>query len=66
MFTHRTCLATFPSKFWFSANEGQRYQSVRLLKMQGARIYRFRSCFYRTFEGDVIGEKVFDPEDAYE
>ena len=25
----------------------------------------FRSCFYRTIEGDVVGQKVFDPEDVY-
>ena len=25
----------------------------------------YRSCFYRTLEGDVISEKVFDPEDMY-
>jgi phosphoribosyl-AMP cyclohydrolase len=25
-----------------------------------------RSCFYRTVEGDVVGEKVFDPEAVYE
>jgi len=25
----------------------------------------YRSCFYRTLEGDVISEKVFDPKDVY-
>jgi len=25
----------------------------------------YRSCFYRTLEGDVVSEKVFDPEDVY-
>ena len=25
----------------------------------------YRSCFYRTLEGDMVGEKVFDPEDVY-
>ncbi len=25
----------------------------------------FRSCFYRTIEGDVVGEKVFDPDEVY-
>ena len=24
-----------------------------------------RSCFYRNIEGDVVGEKVFDPKDVY-
>ena len=25
----------------------------------------FRSCFYRTLEGDRVGERTFDPEDVY-
>ncbi|SDL88446.1 phosphoribosyl-AMP cyclohydrolase [Halogranum gelatinilyticum] len=25
-----------------------------------------RSCFYRTVDGDEVGEKVFDPETVYE
>ena len=25
----------------------------------------YRSCFYRTLEGDVVSKKVFDPEDVY-
>lgn len=24
-----------------------------------------RSCFYRTIEGEVIGEKIFDPDEVY-
>jgi phosphoribosyl-AMP cyclohydrolase len=26
----------------------------------------FRSCFYRTADGEAVGERVFDPEDVYE
>ena len=26
----------------------------------------YRSCFHRTVEGEVVGERVFDPEDVYE
>jgi len=26
----------------------------------------FESCFYRTLDGDVVGEQVFDPDDVYE
>jgi phosphoribosyl-AMP cyclohydrolase len=26
----------------------------------------YRSCFYRTVDGDRVGERVFDPEDVYE
>ena len=25
----------------------------------------YRSCFYRTLEGDVVSDKVFNPEDVY-
>jgi phosphoribosyl-AMP cyclohydrolase len=25
----------------------------------------YRSCFYRTLDGDVVGEQVFDPDDVY-
>lgn len=26
----------------------------------------FESCFYRTIDGEVVGEKVFDPDEVYE
>lgn len=26
----------------------------------------YRSCFYRTIEGETVGERVFDPEAVYE
>ena len=26
----------------------------------------FRSCFYRTLDGDEVGERIFDPDDVYE
>ncbi|MFB6136175.1 MAG: phosphoribosyl-AMP cyclohydrolase [Halobacteriaceae archaeon] len=26
----------------------------------------FRSCFYRTVDGETVGERVFDPDDVYE
>lgn len=25
----------------------------------------YRSCFYRTVDGDVVGERVFDPDEVY-
>lgn len=25
----------------------------------------YRSCFYRTLDGDVVGDKAFNPEDVY-
>ena len=39
-----------------------------LLKVEqigGACHTGYRSCFYRTIDGDVVGEKVFDPKEAY-
>ena len=26
----------------------------------------YRSCFYRTIEGENVGERVFEPEDVYD
>jgi phosphoribosyl-AMP cyclohydrolase len=26
----------------------------------------YRSCFHRTIDGDVVGERVFDPDDVYD
>ena len=26
----------------------------------------FRSCFYRTLDGEEVGERLFDPDDVYE
>ena len=26
----------------------------------------YRSCFYRTLDGEVVGERVFDPDAVYE
>ncbi|WP_135821664.1 phosphoribosyl-AMP cyclohydrolase [Halostella litorea] len=26
----------------------------------------YESCFYRTADGDVVGERAFDPDDVYE
>ena len=39
-----------------------------LLKVEqigGACHTGYRSCFYRTLAGEVIGEKVFEPDDVY-
>jgi phosphoribosyl-AMP cyclohydrolase len=26
----------------------------------------YRSCFYRTLEGETVGERVFDPDEVYD
>ncbi len=39
-----------------------------LLKVEqigGACHTGYRSCFYRTINGEVIGEKLFEPDDVY-
>ncbi len=39
-----------------------------LLKVEqigGACHTGYRSCFYRTIEGELIGEKLFEPDDVY-
>jgi phosphoribosyl-AMP cyclohydrolase len=39
-----------------------------LLKVEqvgGACHTGYRSCFYRTLDGQVVGEKVFEPDDVY-
>ena len=39
-----------------------------LLKVEqigGACHTGYRSCFYRTIDGEVIGEKLFEPDDVY-
>ncbi|MFB6106601.1 MAG: phosphoribosyl-AMP cyclohydrolase [Halobacteriaceae archaeon] len=38
----------------------------RVVQEGGACHTGFRSCFYRTADGDVVGERVFDPDDVYE
>jgi len=37
-----------------------------LISQEGAACHTgYRSCFYRTIEGDIISEKVFDPSKVY-
>jgi phosphoribosyl-AMP cyclohydrolase len=43
-------------------------QDAILLKVRqegGACHTGYRSCFYRDLEGNVVGEKVFDPDEVY-
>ncbi len=67
-------------KLWFKGESSGHVQIVHdmyidcdadavLIKVEqlggGACHMGYRSCFYRTLEGDVVGEKVFNPEDVY-
>ncbi|MFD1646705.1 phosphoribosyl-AMP cyclohydrolase [Haloarchaeobius litoreus] len=38
----------------------------RVTQEGGACHTGYRSCFYRTVEGETVGERVFDPDDVYE
>ena len=67
-------------KLWFKGESSGHVQLVHdmyidcdadavLMKVEqlggGACHMGYRSCFYRTLEGDVVSEKVFNPEDVY-
>ena len=66
-------------KLWKKGEESghvQKIQEIRvdcdedcilyLVKQEGAACHTgFRSCFYRTIEGEIISEKVFDPSKVY-
>ena len=60
-----------------SSGHVQRVEEVRVDCDGDALLYRvsqeggachtgYRSCFHRTVDGEVVGERVFDPEDVYE
>ena len=38
----------------------------RIRQEGGACHTGYESCFYRTVDGDVVGDRVFDPDDVYE
>lgn len=38
-----------------------------LIEQEGGACHTgYESCFHRTLDGDVVGEKVFDPDSVYE
>ena len=38
---------------------------LRVEQIGGACHMGYRSCFYRSIDGEVVGEKVFDPDEVY-
>lgn len=38
---------------------------LKVRQVGGACHTGYRSCFYRTIEGNVVGEKLFEPEEVY-
>ncbi|WP_336331100.1 phosphoribosyl-AMP cyclohydrolase [Haloarcula sp. CGMCC 1.2071] len=60
-----------------SSGHVQRVEEIRVDCDGDALLYRieqeggachtgYRSCFYRTLDGETVGEEVFDPDDVYE
>ena len=38
-----------------------------LIEQEGGACHTgYKSCFYRTVDGETVGERVFDPDDVYE
>lgn len=66
-------------KLWLKGESSGHFQHVREIRVDcdndailllveqvgGACHTGYRSCFYRNIEGDVVGEKVFDPGAVY-
>ena len=67
------------NKIWLKGESSGHFQLVReirvdcdedaillLIEQEGGACHTgYRSCFYRTIDGRVVGEKVFDPQDVY-
>lgn len=66
-------------KLWKKGESSGHYQRVKELRIDcdrdcllilveqavGACHTGYRSCFYRSIEGKIVGEKTFDPENVY-
>jgi phosphoribosyl-AMP cyclohydrolase len=67
------------NKLWLKGESSGHVQKVKeirvdcdqdaiLLKVEqvgGACHMGYRSCFYRTMDGQVVGEKIFEPDEVY-
>jgi phosphoribosyl-AMP cyclohydrolase len=67
-------------ELWHKGGSSGHVQSVREVRVDcdgdallylvdqtgGACHTGYRSCFYRTLDGEAVGERVFDPDDVYE
>jgi phosphoribosyl-AMP cyclohydrolase len=38
---------------------------LKVIQDGGACHVGYRSCFYRNIKGDIVGRRIFDPEDIY-
>jgi len=67
------------TKLWLKGESSRHFQKVveiridcdedailLLIEQEGGACHTgYRSCFYRTIEGKIVGEKVFEPRDVY-
>lgn len=67
------------NKLWLKGESSGHFQIVKEIRMDcdqdavlllieqigGACHAGYRSCFYRTIDGKVVGEKVFEPKEVY-
>lgn len=66
-------------KLWLKGESSGHFQRIKeirvdcdqdavllLVEQEGGACHTgYRSCFYRTIDGKVVGEKVFEPDDVY-
>jgi phosphoribosyl-AMP cyclohydrolase len=66
-------------KLWLKGESSGNFQIVKEIRIDcdhdailllveqkgGACHTGYRSCFYRTVDGKIVGEKIFEPEDVY-
>jgi phosphoribosyl-AMP cyclohydrolase len=66
-------------KLWLKGETSGNFQMVKEIRidcdgdailllveqMGGACHTGYRSCFYRTVDGEIVGQKIFEPQDVY-
>jgi phosphoribosyl-AMP cyclohydrolase len=66
-------------KLWLKGESSGHFQRIKeirvdcdedaillLVEQEGGACHTgYRSCFYRTIDGKIVGEKVFEPDDVY-